>query len=158
MRTLLEKYRRDGFELAAAPCDQFGGQAPGTDEEERAAAFRKFGTEEFDVYDHILVNGPDAHPLYKLLKAALPSDAPGSQRPYPGAEPGAITWNYTKFLIGRDGQPLARYKPGFDPLEFEGDVQLALAGLPPRREECLMHPGRTGCSVNKLLRDAGKSA
>ena len=66
--------------------------------------------------------GPDAHPLYKFLKAALPDDAPGAPSPRPrGAEAGAIAWNYTKFLIGRDGAPLARYKPGFDPLEFEGD-------------------------------------
>lgn len=180
--------------------------------------------------------GPDAHPLYKFLKAALPDDAPGAPSPRPrGAEAGAIAWNYTKFLIGRDGAPLARYKPGFDPLEFEGDgaaaggafvvvnargggggrgagacalavgravvwgsrvsacamrpsssaallartllsfsfrsctihtthpaptttVRLALAGLPPRRGECLMHPGRAGCSVDKLLREAGKVA
>ncbi|KIY93945.1 hypothetical protein MNEG_14016 [Monoraphidium neglectum] len=57
LRTLLEKYRPDGFEVAAVSCNQFGGQAPGTDEEEREAAYRKFGTRDFEVYDHILVNG-----------------------------------------------------------------------------------------------------
>lgn len=56
-RTLLEKYRADGFELAAVPCNQFGGQSPGTDEEERAAAYFKFGRDDFDVFDHVLVNG-----------------------------------------------------------------------------------------------------
>ncbi|GBF97775.1 glutathione peroxidase [Raphidocelis subcapitata] len=156
LRTLLEKYGPDGFDVVAAPCNQFGGQAPLSDEEEREVAYRKFGVRTFQIYDHIQVNGPDAHPLYKFLKAALPNDAPGSQRPLPGMPPGEITWNYTKFLVGRDGAPLARYKPGFDPLDFEADVRLALAGLQPRPSNCLLHPGAKGCSVAKLLREAGK--
>jgi len=74
---------------------QFGGQAPGTSEEERQWAFRKFGFE-FDVFDKIDVNGPSAHPLYQFLKQEQPVSAPGAARPVPGGGPGAIEWNYVK--------------------------------------------------------------
>jgi hypothetical protein len=77
-----------------------------------------------------------------------------AQPSLPPSKPTAAASRAKQFLVGRDGRPLQRYKPGFDPLDFEGDVRLALAGLPPRREECLMHPGRTGCGVDKLLREA----
>ncbi len=69
--------------------------------------------------DKIDVNGPSAHPLYNYLKQEQPVSVPGDVR---SRGSGTIEWNYTKFLIGRDGQPVKRYKPGFDPLEAEGDV------------------------------------
>lgn len=150
LRSLYDRYRADGFNLIAFPCNQFGGQAPGTSDEERAWAFRKFGFE-FDVFDKIDVNGPNAHPIYQLLRAQQPVSAPGAARPVPGGGPGAIEWNYTKFLVNREGRAVQRYKPAFDPLEFEGDVRLTLAGKPPLAGECLMHPGRKGCKVERLL-------
>jgi len=131
----------------AVPCNQFGGQAPGTSEEERAWAFRKFGFE-FDVYDKIDVNGPDAHPLYKYLKKAQPISAPGSLPTRPN---GDIEWNYTKFIIDRNGQAVKRLKPSFDPLGSESDVRLLLAGKAPLPQECIMHPGRSVCNVDKIL-------
>ncbi|WIA14813.1 hypothetical protein OEZ85_003295 [Tetradesmus obliquus] len=154
LRTLYNTYHDDGFNVIAFPCNQFGGQAPGTSEEERQWAFRKFGFE-FDVFDKLEVNGPGAHPLYQFLRQQQPASAPGQARQVPGAGgPGAIEWNYVKFLVNREGQAVARYKPGFDPLEFEADVRLALAGKPPLNPECLMHPGRKGCKVERLLQQA----
>lgn len=143
LRTLVDRYQADGFTLAAFPCNQFGGQAPGTSEEERAWAFRKFGFE-FDVYDKIDVNGPQAHPLYKYLRTAQPVSAPSGR---PAGRDGAIEWNYTKFLVDREGRAIKRYGPAVDPLEFDTDVRLVLAGKAPVPGECLMHPGRKVCKV-----------
>jgi len=79
-------------------CFQFGGQAPGSSEEERQWAFRKFGFD-FDVFDKIDVNGPSAHPIYQFLRQQQPVSAPGAARPVPGGGPGAIEWNYVKVLV-----------------------------------------------------------
>jgi glutathione peroxidase len=126
LRMLYDKYHADGFELIAFPANQFGGQAPGSSEEERAWAIKKFGFE-FPVFDKIgvldkpspLWDTQEESPVYKFMKAALP---------------GEIPWNYTKFLIGRDGVPLRRYSPA-DPLDqgMEDDVKAALAGKPLRK-------------------------
>lgn len=149
LRTLYEKYKADGFTLCAFPCNQFGGQAPGSSEEERAWAFKKFGFD-FDVFDKIDVNGPKAHPLYQFLRSRQPASAP-SDRPRPNGE---LEWNYVKFLVDRNGQPLRRYQPAFDPMNFENDVRLALAGKPPLPNECFTHPGRKVCKVDRLLEEA----
>jgi hypothetical protein len=69
---------------------QFGGQAPGTSQEEREWAWRKFGFE-FDVFDKIEVNGSGAHPIYRVLKKQQPISLPSSSKPPPG-EPGRIEW------------------------------------------------------------------
>ncbi|GFH15412.1 glutathione peroxidase [Haematococcus lacustris] len=118
LRTLYDKYKAEGFQTIAFPCNQFGGQAPGTDEEERAWAIRKFGFE-FDVYDKVLVNGPSAHPLYRFLKAQQPLAAPGAAQP--GRPQGDVAWNYEKFLVDRSGQAVKRFKSALDPLSFEAD-------------------------------------
>lgn len=141
--------------MVCCPCNQFGGQAPGTSEEERQAAIQKFGIE-LPVTDKILVNGPDAHPLYKFLKAKQPISVPNSAGRVPAAmlaeDPGAIEWNYTKFLINREGMPVKRFKSAYDPLDFEGDVRLLLAGKEVTPPECAgLHPGRKVCNVDRLL-------
>lgn len=56
------------------------------------------------------------------MKARQPFSLPGQPRPIPGQEPGVIEWNYVKFLVDRNGQPVKRYKPAFDPMSFEDDV------------------------------------
>lgn len=114
LRYLWNKYHDQGFTVLAFPCNQFGGQAPGSSDEEREYAYYKFGFE-FPVFDKINVNGPSAHPLYQFLKKKQPGD---------------IEWNYVKFLVDRNGVPLRRYKPVFDPLNFEKDVVAALEGEP----------------------------
>lgn len=98
------------------------------------------------MFDHIDVNGAGAHPLYKFLK---------ERQPMSGKPNGEIEWNYAKFLVDRNGQPVKRYKPSFDPLEMEGDLRLVLAGLPPLPSECTLHPGRRVCNVDGLLAAAG---
>lgn len=89
--------------------------------------------------------------MYQFLRTQQPVSAPGAARPVPGGGPGAIEWNYVKFLVNREGQAVKRYKPAFDPLDFESDVRLVLAGKGPLDPECIMHPGRKGCSVDRLL-------
>jgi len=143
LRQLFESYGKDGFRLVAFPCNQFGGQAPGTSEEERQYAYKKFGFE-FPVYDKIDVNGANAHPLYKFMRERQPTSLPGAGTR--SIRAGEIEWNYTKFLIDRKGQPVKRFKPSFDPLEFEKDVQLLLQGRDPLPEECILHPGRIVCN------------
>jgi len=150
LRALVKRHGSQGFNVIAFPCNQFGGQAPGTSEEERQWAFKKFGFE-VPVMDKLDVNGEDAHPLYKYLKTAQPVSQPGSKGPgfgSPFGDAGAIEWNYTKFLVDRQGQPVKRYKPGFDPLEFEDDVRLVLAGQAPLPPECFAHPGRKVCKLS----------
>lgn len=83
------------------------------------------------------MNGDGAHPLYRFLKGKQPVSLPNSSPPPPSfGDKGRIEWNYTKFLVGRNGIPVKRFKPGFDPLQFEGDVRLLLAGKPPLPVEC----------------------
>lgn len=128
MRQLYETYHDRGLEILAFPVNQFGGQAPLSDEGERAWAIRKFGIDGLIVLDHVAAldkptpqwSGPEViSPVYRLLKDALPGELP---------------WNYTKFLVGRDGVPLRRYSPG-DPLDqgMEEDIKHALEGKPLRK-------------------------
>jgi glutathione peroxidase len=114
LRYLYNKYKDQGFTLLAFPSNQFGGQAPGTSDEEREYAYYKFGFE-FPVFDKIDVKGPAMSPVYDFLKSK---------------QPGEIEWNYVKFLVNRDGVPVRRFKPGFDPVDFEEDLVATLEGRP----------------------------
>jgi glutathione peroxidase len=155
----MEKYR-DEFQVVCVPCNQFGGQAPGTDDEERQAARAKFGTD-VTVVDKELVNGPNAHPLYKYLKSQQPVSFPNAAGKTTAAmlskDAGAIEWNYTKFLVDKNGIPVKRFKSAYDPLEFEGDVRLLLNNLPVTPGECATHPGRKVCNVDRLIEQAQSS-
>lgn len=82
---------------------------------------------------------PTPPPPHRHIRTLTPPAVPGS----PPAQ--------VKFLVGRDGVALRRYKPGFDPLQFESDVRLALAGKPPLPSECFAHPGRKVCKVEQYL-------
>eukprot|EP00891_Asterochloris_glomerata_P008412 jgi/Astpho2/8412/Aster-01465 len=152
LKELSQKYGPDGFVLVGFPCNQFGGQAPGSSEEERKWAYFKFKTE-FPVFDKIEVNGDGAHPLYKFLKAKQPESLPTSSLPRPAfvGQPGSIEWNYTKFLVDRGGNPVRRFKSGFDPMSFEDDVKLLLAGKPPRPAECARGSGGKKCKAETYL-------
>ncbi|MDQ0454501.1 glutathione peroxidase [Rhizobium paknamense] len=97
------------------PCNQFGGQEPGTEAE--IATFCDLNYQvSFPMFSKVDVNGADAHPLYKYLTHEVPGIL--------GTE--AIKWNFTKFLVGRDGAPLARYAPMTKPEEIEKDIEKAL--------------------------------
>jgi len=96
LETVYEKYKGKGLVVLGFPCNQFGGQEPGTSEEIKLFCSSKYNVT-FPLFEKIDVNGPQRHPLYTLLA--------GSGSPFPGD----IKWNFTKFLIGRDGAILKRF-------------------------------------------------
>ena len=102
LESAYEKYKDKGFEVLGFPCNQFKSQEPGTDAEIKQFCTSKFGVT-FPLFDKIEVNGPQRNPLYVQLA--------GSDSPFPGD----IKWNFTKFLIGRDGKILARFEPATKP-------------------------------------------
>ena len=116
LEALWRKYRDRGLVVLGFPCDQFGHQEPGD-----AAEIRQFCSLKHDVsfpmFAKVEVNGPGAHPLWSWLKQQK-SGLLGI---------GAIKWNFTKFLIGRDGQVLARYAPMDSPESLRRDIEAALA-------------------------------
>ncbi len=98
------------------PCNQFGAQEPGTEKEIALFCETQFAVT-FPMFAKIEVNGAGTHPLYAWLKAETP-----------GAEQGQeIGWNFAKFLIGRDGEPIARYSPRTAPSDLADDIAKALA-------------------------------
>ena len=115
LESLYRQYRDRGFSVLGFPCDQFGHQEPGDE-----AAIREFCSLTYDVsfplFAKIDVNGDAAHPLYRYLKKARPGLL--------GTE--AVKWNFTKFLVGRDGQPRARYAPTDKPESLSAAVSAAL--------------------------------
>ena len=106
-RQLVEMYNEHsetaGLRILGFPCNQFGGQEPGSDEEVKKFATEKYNVT-FDMFSKINVNGGDAHPLWVYLK-----DKQG------GFMLNAIKWNFTKFVIDKEGQPKARFGPTDDP-------------------------------------------
>ncbi len=121
LEALYRRHHDRGLSVLGFPCDQFGRQEPGTEDE-----IRTFCTREYDVtfpmFSKIKVNGPDAHPLFRFLKA--------QQAGWLGTR--AIKWNFTKFLVARQGQVLARYGSREVPDAFEPVIVSALdAGAEP---------------------------
>jgi glutathione peroxidase len=114
LQDLYVKYRDRGFEILDFPCNQFGHQAPGTNEEIASFCEGRFGTT-FRRFDKIEVNGANESPLYTWLK---------SQK---GGVGGAnIKWNFTKFLLDRSGEVTARYAPTKTPAALEADISKLL--------------------------------
>lgn len=135
LQTLYERYREQGFEILDFPCNQFREQAPESSTEYAQVCQLKFGTR-FTIFDKIQVNGPDTHPLYAYLKQQQPVDQGGPKIKTlllklaalgETRVEGDIQWNFTKFLIGRQGQVVARYAPAVEPFELENDIQTLLA-------------------------------
>lgn len=113
LEALYEKYRDRGFTVLAFPCNQFGGQEPGTMDEILSFCSTRYNVS-FPVFNKIEVNGPNRAPLYARLTQAIP--------------PQDIAWNFEKFLVGRDGAVLARFKPRTSP-DAEEVVQAIEAAL-----------------------------
>ena len=116
LEALHEKYGGRGLAVLGFPCNQFAGQEPGDADAIGAFCQQNYGVS-FQMFDKIEVNGAGAHPLYKWLTQA----APGLL----GLE--AIKWNFTKFLVGRDGKVVRRYAPQTEPEKLEGDIEQLLA-------------------------------
>ncbi len=137
LEKLYAKYRDRGFEILDFPCDQFGHQAPGSDEEIHSFCALKYNTS-FDQLAKIEVNGPGADPIFAFLKAARPKDdAPESEiaglrtllarHSLTGAEaPGDIEWNFTKFLIDREGNVVKRFHPTTTPETLDAEIAALL--------------------------------
>jgi glutathione peroxidase len=115
LEKLYQKYKSQGFEILGFPCNQFGAQEPGTEADIQSFCSLTYGVD-FPMFSKVDVNGANADPLYKYLT----SEKPGIL----GTE--AIKWNFTKFLIGKDGEPVKRYGSADKPESLEGDVEKAL--------------------------------
>jgi glutathione peroxidase len=115
LQRLYERYAGRGFTVLWFPCDQFGHQEPGSEEEIAGFCQRNYGVS-FPMFAKIEVNGADTHPLYVWLKGEKG-----------GRLGSAVKWNFTKFLIGRDGRVLARFAPGTKPAALEARIEAALA-------------------------------
>lgn len=111
LEALYEKYKDKGLVILGFPCNQFAGQEPGSNEEIQAFCQLNYNVT-FPVFAKIKVNGSDAHPLYDYLKEQ--------------AGGGAITWNFNKFLVGKDGKVVKRYASGDSLEKLEADIQAIL--------------------------------
>jgi glutathione peroxidase len=117
LEAVYEKYKDKGLVVLGFPCNQFGAQEPGTDDEIKQFCTLKYNVT-FPMFDKIEVNGANRHPLYVTLA--------GQESPYPGN----IKWNFTKFLIGRDGKILKRFESKVTPdsPELTSAIEGALGG------------------------------
>ena len=115
LEALHKTYGPQGLVVLGFPCNQFGSQDPGSNDEIGAFCQRNYGVS-FPMMGKIDVNGADAHPLYRWLSA----EAPGLL----GSK--AIKWNFTKFLVGKDGRVIKRYAPQDAPEKLGKDIEAAL--------------------------------
>lgn len=115
LEELYKKYASKGFEVLGFPCNQFGGQEPGSSEEIQSFCDLSFKTT-FPLFQKVNVNGDQAHPLYSFLKR--------EKKGLLGTE--LIKWNFTKFLVDRNGKVIDRYSPQTEPLQIAGDIEKLL--------------------------------
>jgi glutathione peroxidase len=115
LEALWQRFRDRGFTVIGFPSNEFGGQDPGSDEQIASFCQRNYGVS-FPMMAKTEVNGSNAHPLYQWLKQQAPGLL-GTQ---------AIKWNFTKFLVGRDGRVIRRYAPTDSPASIEKDIDAAL--------------------------------
>jgi glutathione peroxidase len=112
LQELYTKYKDQGLEILAFPCNQFGAQEPGDNEEIKSFCDLQFNIS-FPLMDKVDVNGDDTHPLYKELKESAPGLL-GSKK---------VKWNFTKFLVGKNGESIKRYAPQSKPESLESDIE-----------------------------------
>ena len=115
LEELWRTYRDQGLTVVGFPCNQFGGQEPGEDDEIGAFCQKNYGVS-FPMMSKVDVNGDDAHPVFQWLKSEKG-----------GLLGSAIKWNFTKFLVGRDGEVIGRYAPNTAPEALTKDIEKALA-------------------------------
>ena len=115
LETLYQTYREKGLVVLGFPCNQFGHQEPGDDEAIGQFCQKNYGVS-FPMMSKVEVNGKNAHPIFAWLKAARPGLL-GSQ---------AIKWNFTKFLVDRQGQVVERFAPKIDPAECREAIERLL--------------------------------
>lgn len=129
---LYEKYHEKGFEVLDFPCDQFGHQAPGSDDEIHNFCTAKYNTQ-FDQFAKIEVNGENESPVFTILKKEQPKEEVKGFKNKASMKAvkkisktckkeNDIVWNFTKFLVDKNGNAVKRYDPTFDPSEIEEDI------------------------------------
>ncbi|XP_051143214.1 probable glutathione peroxidase 4 [Andrographis paniculata] len=114
---LYSRYKDRGFEILAFPCNQFLYQEPGPSEKAEEFACTRFKAE-YPIFQKVKVNGPDAAPVYKFLKAQK-GGVLGSR----------IKWNFTKFLVDKEGRVVKRYGPTTSPFAIEADIKKAVGEI-----------------------------
>jgi glutathione peroxidase len=115
LQALHRRFAERGLVVVGFPCNQFGGQDPGSHDTIAAFCQSRYGVD-FPMMAKVEVNGADAHPLFRWLTEQAPGIA-GTK---------AIKWNFTKFLVGKDGQVLRRYAPQTSPESLTADIEAAL--------------------------------
>jgi glutathione peroxidase len=115
LEEVYKKFHGKGLEVLGFPCNQFGAQEPGSEEDIASFCEVNFGVT-FPLFAKVDVNGDNAAPLYKFLKKAKPGLLNTE----------AIKWNFTKFLVDRDGKVIARYAPNDEPVSIAGDIEKLL--------------------------------
>ena len=137
LETLYERYHEQGLEVLDFPCNQFGHQAPGEDEEIHAFCTGKYKTR-FDQFRKIDVNGENEDPLFTWLKREAPADEAVKGLKAKAAmasiakistsckAPADVKWNFTKFLVDREGRVVRRLSPIADPMELEAEIRTLL--------------------------------
>jgi glutathione peroxidase len=115
LEKLYDKFKARGLEILGFPCNQFGKQEPGSSAEIAEFCSVNYGVT-FPMFEKIDVNGKDTHPLYRYLKREA--------RGVLGSEP--IKWNFTKFLVNREGEVVERYGSTTKPEQIEADIEAAL--------------------------------
>ena len=114
LEALYKKYAAQGLVVLGFPCNQFGNQEPGGADEISQTCHINYGVS-FPIFEKVEVNSAATHPVFRYLKNELP-----------GVLGGRIKWNFTKFLIGRDGKPLKRFSPFTTPEKIETAILAAL--------------------------------
>lgn len=135
LQKLYEKYQSEGLEILGFPCNQFAEQEPGTGADISSFCQRNYGVF-FPIFEKVKVNGKFAHPLFKFLKETAPFqglDMRNSSNKILSAminekfpefnEGNAIRWNFTKFLIDRDGKTIERFESSIEPLDLESNIK-----------------------------------
>ena len=133
LEALYQKYKDQGLVIIGFPCDQFAHQEPGSDEEIAEFCRLNHGVT-FPLMKKIDVNGENAHPIYEYLKSVAPTEeykgikAKATHTMLKGLSKSAkedndILWNFTKFLISRDGATVKRFPPTTEPADFENDIK-----------------------------------
>lgn len=115
LEKLYEKYKDQGLEVLGFPCNQFGGQDPGTNEQIGSYCQRNYGVS-FPMFAKVNVKGPEAHVIFRYLTNNSK-----------GILGNGIKWNFTKFLINKNGEVINRYAPTTKPEDIEQDIEKALA-------------------------------
>ena len=114
LQDLYAKYKDQGLVILGFPCNQFGNQEPGGNQEIAEACQINYGVD-FQMFEKVDVNGTETHEVFRYLKKALP-----------GLLGQKVKWNFTKFMIGRNGKPIKRYAPTKRPESIEDDILRAL--------------------------------